>query len=194
MQLYDPNENLISSIVFDKDHPLIVRRFLPGASLLPRELLSETVRLAFASLRLLCLVGLAYSFLHRQRAALLFYWAALSLDLLGRGVGEETAARVRWLAQLGDGLNLALLHLAALLSLSSRSQDPALFFLVLLPGLLEVAVRSLPASLDGQERPQPSFYDLLRGHSPLLVSTVTLLSEVFLLLLWQWCVRQANPN
>jgi hypothetical protein len=97
MLLYDPDDNLVSSIIFNKNHPSIVRRFLPGAAslLLPKVVLfaSKKLRLWFAIGRLISLAGMAYYLMNRNVLAVGCYWIAFLLDIFGRGIAEEEQGR-----------------------------------------------------------------------------------------------------
>jgi hypothetical protein len=97
MLLYDPDDNLVSSIIFNKNHPSIVRRFLPGAAslLLPKVVLfaSKKLRLWFAIGRLIALAGMAYYLMNRNVLAVGCYWIAFLLDIFGRGIAEEEQGR-----------------------------------------------------------------------------------------------------
>jgi hypothetical protein len=85
--LYDPNNNLISSINFDENDPTTTsKRFLPKRRFkVPKEMLSPAHRAMILVIRLFFILGMAYFFLLGEaRNVVICYWLAFSCDLLTR--------------------------------------------------------------------------------------------------------------
>jgi len=181
MLLYAPNHKCIASCLQTKDGKFEIRRREEEFQAVPSLKLNARSRLTLSSLRIVILLCFAFCGADHITLRLPLYWTAFCCDMFSRDTPDPTEPwQLRRLNQYGDDINLFVLYIYAIMA----CEIPWLRGVLIVSAFFEFTSATLHSSSKTHGHGhgiKEDFYAYLRPSSPVLVSAICLLSEIFLL-------------